>query len=384
MEEPARPVKAMVLEATDVRKIREFPGIVKPAREVNLAFRVSGPLVRYDLRVGQRVEKGEVIARIDRRDYAIRVERLGAALDEERAGLKVMKKGARREDVARLEAELAATRSRFADALRDFQRQKSLLEENAASRAEYDKTETALDTARASVEVVEQELKIARTGARMEDIEAAEARIRSLEADMKEAKNALADTRLSAPFSGYINRKYAEEHETVSAGKPVLSLLDFSTIEVKTSVSEEVVTRRKDISDLSCILTADPALSIPATLKEIGRQTDSANQSYPMTMVLHGAEDLDVTPGMAATVRVVLKEDGPQATDYFLPAAALFADADGRPCVWRIDPQTMCVGKTPVTTGGLHAGDLLAIAGTRFLREDQKVRILDQGKKARL
>jgi multidrug efflux pump subunit AcrA (membrane-fusion protein) len=61
--------------------------------------------------------------------------------------------------------------------------------------------------------------------------------------------------------------------------------------------------------------------------------------------------------------------------------------------VWRIDPQTMRVGKTPVTTGGLqedairitgglHAGDLLAIAGTRFLREDQKVRILDQGKKA--
>ena len=132
-EEVVRPVKAMRLLSAASQKVREFPGIVKPAREVNLAFRVGGPLVAYDIRVGQRMEKGAVMARIDPRDFKIRVQRLSAALAEAGAGLKAMKKGARAEDVARLEAELDAAKSRLADAQRDFDRQKNLLAQKAAA-----------------------------------------------------------------------------------------------------------------------------------------------------------------------------------------------------------------------------------------------------------
>ena len=82
-------------------------------------------------------------------------------------------------------------------------------------QARYDKTKTALDAARANVTVVAQELKKAKTGARAEDIEAAQARIKSLSAELKAAENALADTVLKAPFTGYVNHKYVENHETV-------------------------------------------------------------------------------------------------------------------------------------------------------------------------
>ncbi len=100
----ARPVKSMVLSETTASETRVFPGLVQAASEADLAFRVSGPLIELNVRIGRRVEQGEELARIDPRDFQVNVKRLTASLDEARAALKAMRAGARAEDVAALEA----------------------------------------------------------------------------------------------------------------------------------------------------------------------------------------------------------------------------------------------------------------------------------------
>ena len=85
-----RPVKTTVLAQNAAVETRSFPGIVAAARETELAFRVGGPLIKFDVNIGERVEKGAVIARIDPRDFNVGILRLSAALDEARAGLKAM------------------------------------------------------------------------------------------------------------------------------------------------------------------------------------------------------------------------------------------------------------------------------------------------------
>jgi RND family efflux transporter MFP subunit len=384
---PVRPVKAMVVSAGASDDTRVFPGIVKAAREVELAFRVGGPLVEYGVHIGQHVEKGDVLARIDSRDFKVRVMGLTASLNGARANLKAMQKGARVEDIARLNAELDAVSSRLTDVRRDFVRQKNLLAENAASKSQYDKATTALDMAIAGREAVVQELKKAQKGARSEDVEATQERIKGLSAQLKAAENALFDTRLVAPFDGYINQTHLENHETVAPGRPVVSLLDFATIEVKTAVPEAIVIRRADISTITCTLDAFSGRPIQAKVKEIGRKTESANQSYPMTVTLQVPDQLPVESGMAASVQIVLSKSLRPVAGFFLPATAVFADSSGQACVWRIDAKTMRVTRIPVTIGdlrqdtvhitsGLDTGDQVATAGARFLQEGQEIRIL--------
>lgn len=393
--EPARPVKAMVIGSTAAEESRTFPGIVKAARESELAFRVGGPLVAFDVRIGQQVSRGAVIARIDPRDFDVNVMRVSAALEQARANLKAMKSGARAEDIALLEAQQKAAAARMADALKDFERQKNLLAEHATSTAQFDKTKTALDVARSGLDVVTQQLHKARKGARAEEIEAAEAHIKALGADLEVARNALADTVLQAPFDGYIHRKYLEVHENVTPGRPVASLLDYSMVEVKTGVPEDIVVRQAAIADVFCTLESYPGQRIQATVKEIGRKTDAANQSYPMSVVLQMPETLSAESGMAATVHLLLKSGTPDDTGIFLPVAAIFSDGDGKSCVWRIDPQQMITVRTPVDTGalvgdtirinsGLRPGETVAVAGARFLREGQRVRVLNDGPKEQL
>jgi RND family efflux transporter MFP subunit len=331
-----RPVKTMAVTAADSNQTRSFPGIVKAAREINLAFRVGGPLIEYDLKTGEKVRKGETIARIDPRDYEITIRKLTA--------------------------ELKAAEARLADAEKDFQRQENLLVENASSQARYDKTRMVLDTSRAGIE--------------------------SLKTDLAAAKNALADTRLTAPFNGVINHKFTENHETVSPGMPVVSLLDVSGLEVATAVPEDVVIRESDFSEISVSLDTFPGRRFGAHLKEVGRQTEIANQSYPLTASLDVPEGLSPAPGMAATVHIILQDAGRIDEGSYLPTAAVFADADGVPCVWRVDMRTLSTEKVKVETGslkgeeilvrsGLASGDHVVSAGARFLLEGQQIRILD-------
>lgn len=390
--ESARPVKTLAISTARHNETRAFPGIVKPARETELTFQVSGPLVEFNVNIGQRVNKEDVIARIDPRDFQIRVIRVTAALDQARANLSAMKSGARSEDIARLEAEKKAAASNLANAQKNFDRQKSLLDERVIAKAQFDNAKTALDTAKADYEVVIQEIKKAKTGARKEEIEAAEANLRILATDLESARNALSDTALIAPFDGYINRKFVETHENIMAGQPVVSLFDLSEVEVKTAVPDTILLRKADITEIYCTLDSFPDRRFPATLKEIGRQTETANQSYPLTVVLHTAGQCFAEPGMAAAVHLILKRESVNAGEIYLPMSALFSDGNGGTCVWRIDPQHMHVSKVPVTTGdllgdtiritsGLNDGDMVVAAGARFLREGQKVRILTENTK---
>ena len=314
--ESVRPVKTKVVHKTVGSESRVFPGIVRAARESELAFRVGGPLIEYNIRIGQRVNQGDVLARIDPRDFEVKVIRVSAELERSRANLKAMRKGARAEDIARLEAEQRAATSRLSDAQKNYNRQNNLLAEHATAKVHYDAAKTAYDNAKAGLEVVVQELIKARKGSRIEDIEAAEAQIKSLMADLKAAQNDLADTILIAPFDGYIRHKYFENHETVSASQPVISLLDYSTIEVRTAVPEDIIVRQTFISDIFCTLESFPGRQIRATVKEIGRETDFSNQSYPITVVLQPSEEFLVESGMAATVHLVLKDENHAASRY--------------------------------------------------------------------
>ena len=66
---------------------RVIPGQVQAARRVPLAFRVGGPVVELAVSKGQRVRQGELLARIDPRDYEVQVKDLEARLSEKRAQL---------------------------------------------------------------------------------------------------------------------------------------------------------------------------------------------------------------------------------------------------------------------------------------------------------
>ena len=83
-----RPVRAMQVSDVIQFRQRQFPGTAKPTQEVDLAFRVSGPLIELPVNVGDIVSKDDVVARIDPRDYEVQLNNARGQLDRANANAK--------------------------------------------------------------------------------------------------------------------------------------------------------------------------------------------------------------------------------------------------------------------------------------------------------
>ena len=382
-----RPVKTVVVQDRHTMEIREFPGIARSAKEVKLSFRVGGPMISFDSAVGRPVKKGEVLARIDPRDFQNRMDQLKAGVSEAQAKLSAMKKGARPVDIKMLESELDAARAAYKEAKQNFERISMLYEKDVVPESSYERARSAFDTASAKRDAALQALSKAGKGARAEDIRAMESKIDGLESQLKAARDAHGDTFLTAPFKGVVNRKFAEVHETVAAGQPVLTLLDFSTREVRTSITEKMLRSMDDVIHIQCTFNAVEGKPFQAEIKEIGKKTDTASQSYPVTLLVKASRQNRIYPGMAATVRFSFPSEE-DVSGFAVPADSIFADKDGTSCLWVVNEDSMTVekrkleyvrlsGKTAVVSNGISKGDRVVCAGAPFLKEGRKVKLLN-------
>ena len=121
-----RPVKTVVVKAEPAEIRRVYPAVVLPGWEVELSFRVSGRIEELPVRGALRVERGDVVAQLDTRDFETELARLKSQLAQAKAQLRVLTSGARAEDVAALEAEVAAARAEADAAAAHLERSREL------------------------------------------------------------------------------------------------------------------------------------------------------------------------------------------------------------------------------------------------------------------
>ncbi|MFO7749637.1 MAG: efflux RND transporter periplasmic adaptor subunit [Desulfobacteraceae bacterium] len=386
---PVKPVKTMVVEQAEKTVTRTFPGIARAAGEIKLSFRVGGPLIEVNVDTGEKIEKNQVIARIDPRDFKVRVKRLKAGIQEAEAKLEAMRTGAREEDIASLEADLNAAEAAFEESVQNLHRIKTLFEQQVVAKSSLERATAGFEMARARKNAASQALSKGRKGARQEDINAMEAKIEGLNVALEAATNALEDTRLRAPFTGIVNKKLIENHETVAPGHFVVTLLDLSSIEVSTSVPEEILINRERITRIVCRFESAPGRDIPGAIKEFASKTDMANQSYPLTVTLGETTDMEIFSGMAADV-VFHMEKKKNQHGFAVPVHALIEDENSGPALWIVNMKTMTVhrqgvetaelnGSRAIVSGGIQPGERIVTAGAAFLKPGQKIRLLTTG-----
>jgi RND family efflux transporter MFP subunit len=391
-ERSIKPVR-IVEVAPGLVPSREFYGTAQASRTAELAFRFAGKVIEFNVAQGDRVEEGAVVARLDPREWETRERQVASELDSARAVLAQMRRGARQEDVQRLEAAAAARSAEAKEAATQFERLSKLLEEGVVPRSEVDRARATLDVAKAALAAAELELRVARTGARQEELDAQQAVIRGLEARLQDARNNLQDTVLRAPFTGIIARTAISQFEDVVPNQPVATLQDLTRIDVVINVTEGDIGRSNvdvnapDLKTRTVAFAEFPALQgrrFPLRLKEFQTQADPTVQTYQITLQMEQDSTFPVKPGMSAIVR---GEKGPSTPDggrFLVPVSAVVATADGAASVWVVDPKTSKVTRRAITTGeilgnsivvidGLSAGERIAASAASLLREGMQV-----------
>ncbi len=310
--EVVRPVKTMVVAAGDAMNVRSFPGRVQGSKSVELAFRVSGLLVKLPVKEGQNVAKNEMIAQLRQGEFQARLKAAQGQLDQARAVLNALRLGERSEERLRREAQARAAEARRANARAEFERFARLVRSNAVSRSEYERAETAYRVAqedyKAAIQILEQG-----TIARPEDIEAQEAQVRVLESRLSEADIELKDSTLRAPYDGVIARRFVDAGRNMRAKEPVVQFQDVDEVDIVVDVPETVMIadiRSGKIVQMMATFSSAPGLEFPVRIKEVAQAADPITQTFEVRVGMKSPPGMNLLPGMTATVTPTYRRAG--------------------------------------------------------------------------
>ncbi len=161
---------------------------------------------------------------------------------------------------------------------RNFERAETLFRQQVSASADFDRAKGSFDAAFSDV--------------------------RSLEAQLQIARHRLQDTSMTAPYTGVVIKRMAENYEMVSAGKVVLELQDISELDVEIMVpeSEIVGCRLERGKQASFELSTMPGKTFDAQLKEWSPAADPVTRTYALRFSFSAPQDLQIFPGMTAHV----------------------------------------------------------------------------------
>jgi HlyD family secretion protein len=195
------------------------------ANRVDISPRVNGRVTRLAADVGDRVERGQVIAELESPQLLAALTAAQAALAVARADLARVN-STRPETIAARRAELAAAEADVRLAQETYDRQAALVRQGNTPQARLDEATRNRETATRQRDSAQAALQLAVDGASPEERALAAAQVRQAEANLNQREVDVAELTVLAPVSGQVTTRVAELGENFSAGAPLFSLID--------------------------------------------------------------------------------------------------------------------------------------------------------------
>ena len=312
---------------------RTFTGIVEARVQSDLGFRVGGKILERSVNVGQRVQKGQVLMRLDDVDLKL--------------------------SFAAQQANVEAARAKYIQANADEARYAALVKSGAVSRQEYDQARAARDSAKGQLEAAE-----------------AQARV---------SNNSSEYAVLLADADGVIVRTLSEPGQVVAAGQTVIQLAHDGPREALINLPEGV---RPDLGTMASARLYGRDQMYQARLRELSDAADPASRTFAARYVLEG-EAASAPLGSTVTIGLLTKQtSGSQSVQ--LPVGAIHDRGNG-PGVWIVDDKSevkfrsvtiASIGQEQVVlSSGVQAGEKVVALGAHLLHEGQVVKLPNEEKK---
>jgi RND family efflux transporter MFP subunit len=324
-----RPVRTITVEGRAAGEPVSLTGHVRARDQASLAFRLDGRILERSVNVGDVLQPGQLIARLDPHNQ--------------------------QNALRSAQANLSAADAMLTQARLTFGRQQELLRDGWTTRARFDAAQQALQTAQAQVDSAQAQLRI--------------------------AEDQLGYTTLAADVPGSVTAVGAEPGEVVRAGQMIVQLARQGGRDAVFDVPEQLIRTAPRDPLVQIALTDDPKVTALGRVREVAPQADAATRTFQVKV---GIADPPEEMRLGSTVAGRIQLAAPRGEE--VPASAL-TEANGRPAVWVVDPQSLTVSlrnvdvarhdpASVVVSQGLESGDVVVTAGVQVLRPGQKVRRL--------
>jgi len=330
---PVRPVLYQEVGYLGGDNSRTFSGTARTEKVINLSFRSSGIITFFNLKIGQLVKKGDLLAKLDNVQARLNFE---SAISSQNSAASQMNT-----------AKLSLERTRI------------LYEKGSLSLSEYESAKNAYKTAQASFESSKRKVGIEQEQIRFGF--------------------------LYAPEDGIIATVNSEIDENVSPGQNIAVLNAGTDMQIALGLPESVINRVKRDMKVTINFPVVENQKFSGTVTEVSPSVDVNTATYPVRILVDDATE-QLRSGMAANITFTFDEEEQGTKQLVVPPISVGEDGEGR-FVFRlneeadkttVNKQYISVGELSsegfVVNSGLSFGDKVATAGLQTLLEGQIVR----------
>ncbi|MEW6457376.1 MAG: efflux RND transporter periplasmic adaptor subunit [Acidobacteriota bacterium] len=208
------------------------------AVEVTLSSKARGEILEIYVKEGDKVDVGDKIASTDKTELKLQLTEQLASLTIVEEQLKLIKKGAQKEDIRQAEESFHKAKIYLENAEDNLKRTKNLYEKESATSKQMEDAETQYKIAISQFKQTEEVLKKIKGGAREEEIKIAEARVNQTKAMINILRKKIEDCEITSPVKGFVTEKLVEKGELIEIGFPVVVITNLDKVFLKIYLSE--------------------------------------------------------------------------------------------------------------------------------------------------
>jgi len=207
------------------------------ATNIVVSSQVSGKVIQIFKDEGNQVNKGDTVIAIDPETYKLKLDEALAAKDYAQAQYKLLKVGARNEDIKQAEDNLKQAQVSFDLAEQDKDRMDNLFKSLSITKKQHDDATANYEITRARLNSAKENLEKVKNLARPEELKQAEANLNKSIANVNLLQKNLNDCFVTSPSSGFITKKFIEVGETAGILSSLFQVADLTSVELAIYVS---------------------------------------------------------------------------------------------------------------------------------------------------
>ena len=284
------------------------------ASEYRVSGKVPGRIEEIYVKEGQRVQKGDTIARIDSPEVRAKLAQASAARDAARAQSLKARNGARSEQITGAYELYQQALVQEEVMRKSLDRVQRLYDQKVIAAQKYDETKAKYDAAVAQTKAAKSQYEMALNGARSEDKSAAQALVNQAEGAVMEVESYLGELYLVSPTDGIVSAIYPKVGELVGTGAPVASITDTGDLWFTFNIREDYLHGMKEGDVLTVMLPALDGREVSAVVNYRAVRESYATWKATKETGLYDAKTFEVRavpqeplegvlPGMSAIVK---------------------------------------------------------------------------------
>ena len=381
-EEIIIPVRTALVEKGEVNSFLKVTGVVEANETVRVTSEIMGQAKEVKVKDGEEVNRGDILIALGDEQIKIQVAQAQATLDSVQASSNKIKSGARPQEIKQAESALLQTKMNRDSVEENYLRMKKLFTEKAISEQQYEQAKNQYEIADVQYQSAQESYELVIEGAAEEDIKSVEAQVRQAKAALDMARYQLKNTQITAPISGKVTSISVSSGEMISPSIPLLSIIDVSRIFVKVGISEKDISKIKEGQKVSLEIDAFPEEKFRGEVVSKGVAVDQISKALEVKIEILQPET-DIPIGVFARGDILVKTN---QDALIIPSGALTRKKDG---IYVYVIEEGIARQKEVVLGiiqderveilkGLSEKEEIVVLGNQELQDGLKVDVLDK------